>query len=1349
MNDRLAKRLFYWVPKIVTQVIGLSLLPIALGLELQCRLRAIGRGLTLLPFDLATVCILGMTAVSAFAEPLVCSVENRYSPMSFQEFVLQGTPSFPLFSNQELKEYYSPQELSDFEKVLSAVYLFPQDLDIDHLFLENLAVEDISSLAQEFFDAEGLSSAKESSEFKEALLGWQAFGVDPILLINTWQVTKLELADAEFISWLHETDSFSDEDLKASPSTLSKERKYHLIKEYKIEPLILEILTQRMILAMMAVWQEEGKVDLTESNLLHEKLLSYQKMQPPLVDLEDVQKQKEKILKEVKAQKKALLAFIPKMEENALVEFFKSFPRMMERALNLSLANIAYWDGKLWGAAFGKNWDWSDVGADIINFNREMMNNYGGGSYLGSDLEFANVAREKKFFGLNLEKTFGQEVEKFYAEHVNLELAAESFNVFEPVGRALAPIAQPILNYLYEKKKDYDLWVTGLTEKQYERALQEDRYLQLGQLGLDAALTSLELLAFRGTRISSQRLARLSKLKRATPSRIRFVKRQRTWRAFQPLIVAGVLGGASSLGAELYQVGENKKSFSFFRLLHQTNLSTEGSLIFMKMTQALSNLVARQGGFTPKAVEHAKVLSKSLDFTEGSLDIPGTIAMIKKARSNLGLLGSSLILGANIFDTTDVSVSGVLHSLKALIPGKSKAIPSEHVIPNELVIPSEHVIPNEHVIPSEARNPIDSADYNATLAKARLVLGQDIPDRLAELIYASHRVGYAEPGKDGSPACIGNYTDLQLIEKTKILTLAVEEGWITYPQLKKLIQEGVVGSQIAPIIRPGEMRIPPEIKKAIEEGEGKRDFIAYVTQIWGKKFKAAVTAKALSDAHQILNTYETMVKEPAILKDKKAEAALIEKVVALGKRRAPILDQTFVPQIERLYRESSIDDRFQPHHQWRMIDLLRQMDTAEAATSLVTLLSEERDDDMVQPFKRGLLRMKSAKAVIQTKAVTSSASQPVKDLAELYRKAEESPSGLLTQLQEALKQQKHSQDSFDTHEGWILVLRWSSDPNLVITAFLGHLPTADRSSMNRRHVRPLLMVLESFGKESAHFRTLAPALMEVLRKVVRNNRPWKKDLAFILVEIKALPRIPDYITRICLLIPEADQAQAWVEINKRRLGLKPGWTILNWHEHLNYHSQATHILGDYFELLDANLRSLFDQPKKRQSKEKKEPFFETDLLDNVFHQEDTVMPPETLVLIGDRQIPVLYEQDAMDEVGFDPHEYDPLWMAELFDDDVIVRQRAALRLHGYIIRWRIRYVLSKEAEGQEEQFESARALLQFTEADTRYAFLPNTLKDIIEELTDFEIITDVLANPSEDPSVRLDVARAALILLSP
>ena len=92
-----------------------------------------------------------------------------------------------------------------------------------------------------------------------------------------------------------------------------------------------------------------------------------------------------------------------------------------------------------------------------------------------------------------------------------------------------------------------------------------------------------------------------------------------------------------------------------------------------------------------------------------------------------------------------------------------------------------------------------STDEKLALIKAREISGKPLTQEQKEAIIKSHRVGRGQPGKNGNPASVGNYTREQLMEKSRIL----KQAGFSKEQRNLLIRNGVVGDRRGPLEHPG------------------------------------------------------------------------------------------------------------------------------------------------------------------------------------------------------------------------------------------------------------------------------------------------------------------------------------------------------------------------------------------------------------------------------------------------------------------------------------------------------------------------------------------------------------------
>ncbi|MCY4643941.1 MAG: hypothetical protein OXB88_04930, partial [Bacteriovoracales bacterium] len=88
------------------------------------------------------------------------------------------------------------------------------------------------------------------------------------------------------------------------------------------------------------------------------------------------------------------------------------------------------------------------------------------------------------------------------------------------------------------------------------------------------------------------------------------------------------------------------------------------------------------------------------------------------------------------------------------------------------------------------RRTASSSPQSVRGTMAKEVLGKELSDEQAQAVFKAHEVGAGKIGKDGKTlARVGNYTQAQLREKTKIL----REAGFDQKEVRKLMEKGVVG----------------------------------------------------------------------------------------------------------------------------------------------------------------------------------------------------------------------------------------------------------------------------------------------------------------------------------------------------------------------------------------------------------------------------------------------------------------------------------------------------------------------------------------------------------------------------
>ncbi len=80
-------------------------------------------------------------------------------------------------------------------------------------------------------------------------------------------------------------------------------------------------------------------------------------------------------------------------------------------------------------------------------------------------------------------------------------------------------------------------------------------------------------------------------------------------------------------------------------------------------------------------------------------------------------------------------------------------------------------------------------DFANVIGTAREALGRELSDQEQAALYRAHLVGRGQPGADGTPAVVGNYTEAQIREKTRILS----ETFETPAERRLLLESGAAG----------------------------------------------------------------------------------------------------------------------------------------------------------------------------------------------------------------------------------------------------------------------------------------------------------------------------------------------------------------------------------------------------------------------------------------------------------------------------------------------------------------------------------------------------------------------------
>jgi len=309
--------------------------------------------------------------------------------------------------------------------------------DVEDFFLASEAMTEVSQLARDFFESHGIDTDERCGALISMMSKWRSHGISPMLLINTWLLTKVAIADNLVREWIETQDTFSNAAIREAnlPKILTHKRIQHLIRIHKIMPLVNQILQTKWKLAWL---ENEGMHDLLlESNGLYERLEHMVSAQEPwMIRIEEVREKKEALFQRAKRKKEKILEDIIAQgmdPDNFIEKIIKIFPRTLETLVNLTVGNIAYYGGGYLGLITGHGWEWSEAGVEVIEFNRHFMNDHLGGSVLGSDEYFRTSSNWENFFSMN------------------------------PLAQSIGAATQAILDEVDGFKETYDKWMLGMT----------------------------------------------------------------------------------------------------------------------------------------------------------------------------------------------------------------------------------------------------------------------------------------------------------------------------------------------------------------------------------------------------------------------------------------------------------------------------------------------------------------------------------------------------------------------------------------------------------------------------------------------------------------------------------------------------------------------------------------------------------------------------------------------------------------------------------------------------------------------------------------------------------------------
>ena len=136
-------------------------------------------------------------------------------------------------------------------------------------------------------------------------------------------------------------------------------------------------------------------------------------------------------------------------------------------------------------------------------------------------------------------------------------------------------------------------------------------------------------------------------------------------------------------------------------------------------------------------------------------------------------------------------------------------------------------------------------------------LGKSLNKNQVRALERTHRVGLGQQGKDGTPARIGNYTEAQLREKSKIL----KQAGFSRAERQKLIKDGVVGSWEHRFRFDLIKDIIDKRRESYQSSRLPKEIIETAFETYVKSHQKSWITELLRDDHQeIIDGFEYMMK---------------------------------------------------------------------------------------------------------------------------------------------------------------------------------------------------------------------------------------------------------------------------------------------------------------------------------------------------------------------------------------------------------------------------------------------------------------------------------------------------------
>ena len=100
------------------------------------------------------------------------------------------------------------------------------------------------------------------------------------------------------------------------------------------------------------------------------------------------------------------------------------------------------------------------------------------------------------------------------------------------------------------------------------------------------------------------------------------------------------------------------------------------------------------------------------------------------------------------------------------------------------------------------------------IQSAENILNKSLSEPQIQAIINAHNIGTGEPGRDGSPAAVGNYTYIQLLQKTRIL----RQAGFTQNEVRTLMENKIVGMYIRgnELFKDKPTRVSPSVIAILE-----------------------------------------------------------------------------------------------------------------------------------------------------------------------------------------------------------------------------------------------------------------------------------------------------------------------------------------------------------------------------------------------------------------------------------------------------------------------------------------------------------------------------------------------------